>query len=225
MNTQARSAAITDALAAAGIPLGRVGRSRTAGLRDQERSLYHWILRRFAAADPPDPAALAYESRSRGLPVDDVLATFAREDLVHADESERIAVAYPFSGPPTPHRVRYDGREVHAMCAIDALGIAPMLGVPIEVVSSDPVDGRAVHVSLAPDGRATWRPEQAVVVAGSACEGDAFRACCQVLNFFASTANAERYLRERASVRGFPISLPQAIELGRIIFGDVLADA
>ena len=46
---------------------------------------------------------------------------------------------YPFSGHPTPHRVRFDGREVYAMCAIDALGVAPMLHRPIEVVSSDPI--------------------------------------------------------------------------------------
>ena len=42
-------------------------------------------------------------------------------------------VAYPFSGRPTPHRVRFaDGHEVHAMCALDALGVAPMFGEQIE---------------------------------------------------------------------------------------------
>jgi hypothetical protein len=45
-----------------------------------------------------------------------------------------------------------------------------------------------------------------------------------VLNFFASSESAERYLREQA-VDGFPITIPQAIEVGRAIFGDVLKQA
>jgi hypothetical protein len=33
--------------------------------------------------------------------------------------------------------VRIDGREVYAMCAIDALDIAPMLAEAIEIASRD----------------------------------------------------------------------------------------
>ena len=37
-----------------------------------------------------------------------------------------------------PYLVRFpDGHEVDAMCAIDALGIAPMFGQPIEISNSD----------------------------------------------------------------------------------------
>lgn len=78
-------------------------------------------------------------------------------------------------------------------------------------------------MSLSPNGSASWQPEQAVVVTGRACGGEAFRGYCQVLNFFASPENAERYLRRRSSVSGFQISIPQAIESGRLIFGRVLA--
>jgi len=42
-----------------------------------------------------------------------------------------------------------------------------------------------------------------------------------VLNFFTSAESAERYLRE-GGIEGFPIDMPQAIEVGRAIFGDVL---
>ena len=108
------------------------------------------------------------------------------------------------------------------MCAIDALGTAPMLGRPVEVISTDPVDGQEIRVSLSPDGSARRQPEQAVVVTGRACDGEAFRGCCQVLNFFASPENAERYLRRHTGVSGFHISIPQAIESGRLIFGRML---
>jgi hypothetical protein len=64
-----------------------------------------------------------------------------------------------------------------------------------------------------------------VVVTGRACaDGAAFKGCCQVLNFFASPANAERYLFEHGDVSGFPMTMPQAVEVGRAIFGAVLKD-
>ncbi|MGH3031189.1 MAG: alkylmercury lyase family protein [Gaiellaceae bacterium] len=209
-------------LAAAGIAPERVGAARTARLRDPERVVYHWILRSFAAGRPPEPSTLAGECAHHGVSPEHLLAALAREDLVHADQSGSIVVAYPFSGRPTPHRVRLDGHEVFAMCAIDALGVGPMLGLPVEVTSTDPVDGQEIRVSLPRYGSASWRPEQAVVVTGRACEGEAFQGCCQVLNFFASPENAERYLRRRTDVSGFQISIPQAIESGRLIFGRVL---
>jgi Alkylmercury lyase len=211
-----------EVLAGAGIAPERVGAARTARLRDRERAVYHWILRSFAAGRAPEPSALASECDRHGVSLRGFLEVLAREDLVHADESGGIVVAYPFSGRPTPHRVIFDGREVFAMCAIDALGTAPMLDRPVEVISTDPVDGKEIRVALSPDGSASWQPEQAVVLTGRTCDDEAFRGCCQVLNFFASPGNAEQYLRRHTDVSGFQISIPQAIESARLIFGRVL---
>ena len=88
-------------------------------------------------------------------------------------------VAYPFSARERGHRVLIDEiHEVEAMCAIDALGIAPMLGLPIEVRSRDPISGGAVHVRLHPREQAAWQPTQAVVLAGSTCcDGPSFGGC------------------------------------------------
>jgi hypothetical protein len=106
-----------------------------------------------------DAAATAGADLTRAL------ETFRRLDLVHVADGE-IAVVYPFSGCPTAHRVSIDGRpEVYAMCAIDALGIAAMLELPIEVLSRDPVNGGEVWVRVDPGVGAWWDPEQAVVLA------------------------------------------------------------
>lgn len=147
-----------------------------------------------------------------------------REDLVHTDSAGAIAVAYPFSGQPTRHRVCLGEHDVYAMCAIDALGMAPMFKVAVLIDSLDPVTGDAIRVELAADGHASWTPEDAVVVAGSCCAGDAYEGCCQVLNFFAAPPHAEQYLAERPEVSGHVISIPEAIEAGRAIFGDVFGD-
>jgi Alkylmercury lyase len=43
------------------------------------------------------------------------------------------------------------------MCAIEAVGIAPMLGLSIHVRSRDPIGGE-VHVQLQPEEQAAWQP-------------------------------------------------------------------
>lgn len=212
-----------DALAAAGIPRERWGAERLRSLASGERAFCRWILRSLAEGASPGPDELAGVASSLELDVEQALERLAREDLVHYDPAAcAILVAYPFSGRPTAHRVRFDGREVYAMCAIDALGVAPMLQRPIEVVSSDPVDRQTIRVTLSPEGMASWAPAESVVVSGRACEGAAFQGCCQVLNFFASPENARWYLDEHPHVRGFPSSIPEAVELGRVVFADVL---
>ena len=150
----------------------------------------------------------------------------ARDDLVHTDRDGRPVVAYPFSARERGHRVLInETHEVEAMCAIDAFGIAPMLGLPIEVRSRDPISGGEVHVQLHPGKQAGWQPNQAVVLAGSTrCEGPSFGGCCDVLNFFETTENAKRYVREHPEINGAPITIPEAAEAGRVVFGDVLRE-
>jgi len=135
-----------------------------------------------------------------------------------------ILVAYPFSGTPRGHRVLIDGSySVEAMCAIDALGIAPMLGLPIEITSRDPHTDREVWVRLDPGEGAWWEPETAVVLDGCVgSEGPSYRSCCGALNFFESGESALSYLVATPNISGRAIPLPEAIELGRAIFGDLL---
>jgi hypothetical protein len=222
---KATAASVKQALVAAQISEERLGRARTARLSAAERSYYHRILRKVARGEVPDSDGLAYLAEEMGVERDAALAALARDDLIHTDTAGRVKVAYPFSGKPTAHRVRLDGRDVYAMCAIDALGMAPMFNEPVTIDSRDPMTGEGVHVDLTPDGQASWTPESAVVVAGSCCAGDAYNGCCQVLNFFSTPVSAEQYLRERTDVSGHVISITEASEAGRLIFGDIFENA
>jgi Alkylmercury lyase len=216
--------AAIEALRAAEIRPERQGAARMGRLSSGQRQFYRWILREFAAARPPSGEATRAAAEALGLEAGDALRVLAHEDLVHVDASGCPLVAYPFSARPRGHRVLIDGEGwVEAMCAIDALGIAPMLGLPVEIYSSDRMSGGRIWVRLDPGEGAWWEPQEAVVVSGSAgCESPSFRGCCDVLNFFERRENAERYLAEHSSVSGHPISLPEAIEAGRIVFGDIL---
>jgi Alkylmercury lyase len=214
-----------DALRAADIRPERHGAARTHQLSPGQRDFYVWILREFAAGRPPTADATRVAASSYGLDPDEALAVLAREDLVHADATGRPVVAYPFSAAPRGHRVLIDGKHwVEAMCAIDALGIAPMLELPIEIYSQDPVSGGEIRVRLDPTEGAWWEPTEGAVLAGSACsDGPSCRGCCDVLNFFQTADNAVLYQREHPEIAGKPISLPDAIEAGRIVFGAVCA--
>ena len=214
---------VAGTLAAADIPASKLGPERRARLDDSERALYFWILHRFATTGRPSRADLLAEARRLGGDAGPTLASLAREDLIHLGSDGEIAVAYPFSGRATAHRIRFpSGHEVDAMCAIDALGIAPMFDEPIEIASRDPVTDERIEVRLAPSGDGSWEPESAVVVAGRrAGAQDACTGCCQVLNFFASSDSAEHWLAGHSDVRGQVISIPTAIAAGRTVFADV----
>jgi hypothetical protein len=214
---------VTSVLAAAEIPPSKLGEARRARLADGERDLYFWILRRFATDGRPSSTEIGGAARRFGVDVQEAVRALAREDLVHLDVDGEVAVAYPFSGRATAHQVRFeDKHQAHAMCAIDALGIAPMFNQQIEVVSKDALAGDEVRVSLTPDGEGTWEPDSAVVVAGASDgSGDSFRGCCPVLNFFVSPDNAKQWLEQRPNVRGEVVSMRDAIAAGRAVFGDV----
>jgi Alkylmercury lyase len=219
--------AVDAALEAAGIAAGRRGSERLRRLDDGERALYRWVLRTFAAGAAPEPAGLREAAATFGVRLDKALVVLAAEDLVHLDPATRVvAVAYPFSSTPRGHRVLIDGKQaVEAMCAIDALGIAPMLELPIEVFSHDPISGREVWVRIDLGDGAWWEPEEAVVLAGSSARGGpSFRSCCSILNFFESGESALQYLLAHPEVTGHAVTLPEAIEAGRLLFGDLLEE-
>jgi hypothetical protein len=215
---------VAAALAAAEIPPSKFGSARRARLGDAEREFYFWILRRFATHGTPSSADTATAAERLGLDATDVLAKLAHEDLVHLDENGEVVVAYPFSGRPTAHKVRFEsGHEAHAMCAIDALGIAPMFDQAIEIASTDPITGEVVRAKLTPEGEGTWEPKSAAIVAGVIDRSnESFRGCCPALNFFASAESGERWLEDQhRGVRGQVVSMPEAIAAGRAVFGDV----
>ncbi len=214
------------ALALAEIPPSKLGPARRARLTDSERELYFWILRQFATAGRPRTKEVREAAKRLGIDAEQGLSTLAREDLVHRGSDGEVAVAYPFSGRSTAHRVRFPGgHEVDAMCAIDAVGIAPMFEQTIEIRSQDPLTGAAFQAEAAPDGVARWEPDAALVVAGVLdLQADSRCGCCPALNFFVSEESAERWLGEHPQVRGQVMTVEDAIASGRTVFGDVFQE-
>jgi hypothetical protein len=127
------------------------GRARRAA---RETPMATRILRMFVDRGGPIPVGEVLAELRREAPedVDAALAHLDDEDLIRISEGH-VDLAYPFSAARTPFVVRLgDGRERYVCCAIDALGIAPMVGQPVEIRSRCHQSGAPLSFSATPDG-------------------------------------------------------------------------
>jgi hypothetical protein len=196
--------------------------------------MHQEILRAFAAAGrPPTRRTLTEIAQQHGRTAVAMLADLHNDDFLRLDSTGRIRVAYPFSAAPTPHLMKLcDGAEVYAMCAVDALGAAAMLGTAVTVTSADPHSGEPVTVRVSADSRtAKWEPDTTVVYIGlrTPCGHDivggadpAADMCCGYINFFATPASAAQWASAHQDVIGQVFSQVGALQLGRQIFSPLL---
>lgn len=204
--------------------------SRVADVSVPARIMHRTILRTFAATGQvPDRGAL-HDSTPAGHDVDVLLAELHDLDVVRLDTDGHIRAAYPFSALPTRHVVAIeDGPSVYSMCAVDALGIAEMLGRDIVITSTDPLTDEPVVVTIRA-GRAVWLPEAAVVYVGANQPAEftpgqivaAADRCCTVMNFFADPKTAQQWIAANPTVAGVVLTQGQALKLGADIFGRLL---
>ncbi|MFD5514144.1 alkylmercury lyase family protein [Streptomyces sp. NPDC127051] len=223
---RADAAATEDCCATGALDVvGRAGRGRRAPAERGLRAVHQAVLRHFAdTGTAPAPDLLEPVAAQAGRTAREVLGELAAEDFLTLDEAGQIRAAYPFSAVPTRHRVRIDGgAEVWSMCAIDALGIPPMLEADVLISSTDPVNGRPVTVTTY-GGAATWEPEDAVVFVGQRPGGGpAATVCCDALNFFTSTVSAQTWVTDHPGIPGRMVAQAQAEDIARQTFGPLLA--
>jgi Alkylmercury lyase len=133
--------------------LGR-GRGRIAPAERGLRTVHQLVLRSFDATgaapehDPLDEAARPFDSGQ-------VLAELAEGDFLYLDQ-DGGSPPPTRSATATPHTVQITaGAVAYAMCAIDALGVAEVLGARVLIRSADPSTGEPVSVSV-DGGTAAW---------------------------------------------------------------------
>jgi NAD-dependent dihydropyrimidine dehydrogenase PreA subunit len=198
---------------------------RQAALPGPLRGLHRAVLRRFLdTGAPPTARWVRQAAAGRGLDAA-ALDRLDAADAVHVVNGV-VAVAYPFSGTPTPHQVWLDGLPaVYAMCAIDALGLPAMAGRGGRITSADPADGTPIAVTVR-DGTWSWTPAGTVVVAGRAarCGTDcgSFEVMCPHTVFHASAESARAWLAGHGGLDAEILDQEAAVECGRLNFGTLL---
>jgi hypothetical protein len=120
----------------------------------RQNALLREVWRIFLARGTPIPIDRLLDEPTGLDPgaVGDELGRLDGEDLILLQDG-LVRLAYPFSGDPTPFTIVLpDGRARSVCCAVDALGIAPMLGQPIEVRSQCHHCGAPIGFPVGPEG-------------------------------------------------------------------------
>ncbi len=171
---------------------------------------------------PPTRDQLETWASELHIDLDASLPHLIEAELVFLDPAgQEITGGVPFAPGPTEHQVRIvGGPSVSANCAIDALGIAAVLGRDVDVESLDPFTGQEVTASSRA-GHWTWRPVDAVVFLGSSGQGRLTETCCPVINFFITIDHARSYQRTYA-LEGVVLAFSDAVEAATLVFGELL---
>lgn len=130
----------------------------------RQGALLRWILRAFVEHEGPVSVAEIQRAFTGWSPerVREEVARLDASDLLLLQDDE-VRLAYPFSAEATPFVVRFkNGQERYACCAIDALGIAAMIGERVTIRSRCHHCGEPLEVSadargpIGGDGVMVW---------------------------------------------------------------------
>ena|SRR5712691_7584111 len=134
----------------------------------RQNPMLHAVWQAFL--DRGGPVAVGDVARSHAG-ARDALAALDTADLIVID-SDAVRVAYPFSTGPNAFAVEVaPGVERYACCAVDALGLAPMLEQSITVRAACHHCGERFTIDVDPDGPRAFAEAMVWVAPRDACGG------------------------------------------------------
>jgi alkylmercury lyase-like protein len=155
------------------------------------------------------------------------LEDLSQRDLIVLDDGDVVG-AYPFTSRPSRHSVEIAGREIAAMCAIDALGAGAMARRNAKVRSGCAHCDTPVEIDITGNGLAIGRvrPKNARIWAGvtpvSGCAADSQ---CQSMLLFCDNQHLEAWRSRNAPQgEGYCLAPAQALQLGAAIFRPFLTE-
>jgi hypothetical protein len=204
------------------------GRLANADLTDQEEEVRRVILKAFATSGTsPTVGNILTCIPSLGRhDISGICRTLAQKDLIVWDEEAQcVHSAYPFSGLPTAHTVHLkEGPAVFALCAVDALGMPVMLGQAADILSQCAHCHVPVEVVVSVQGLGRYHPRDSVVwfpLGEDVCCPVA-QSRCPDINFFCSTEHRDSWWQARGRQEGLVLTMAEAFDAGREIFGALL---
>lgn len=188
-------------------------------LKALHREVIKSLVTRGRAPSRSEVAALVGEGE-----VDAAITRLGKDDLVVLSKDRReIVGAYPVTQESTPHEVKVGGNSIHAMCALDALSVSPMYGVPVEICSHCRVTGEAVCIKQ--DGARildATPPTTRVGVRWQMPSGDhAAHSMCMEMVFLKDDATAAAWHGGDLQNHGV-FSLEEAVDFGARFFKPLL---
>lgn len=149
-------------------------------------------------------------------------------DAVLFDARGEPTGAYPFSMEAGDFRVRINGHQVSAMCAMDALSVSPMYAARVEIDGHCAVTGKPVHVIQ--QAAVILNPETAgelhfgIDWGAAASPGSCSVTLCTEMLFLIDGATAAAWVAEEPANREV-FDLDEAILFGSGFFLPLLQEA
>lgn len=181
---------------------------------EEGRRLARRVARLLAEGQPLETERIA---RVLGRPEAETEAALAELPWVVRDDLDRVVGFWGLALIETPHRLRVDGRDLFAFCAMDALYLAFLLGERIDIESTSPTTGEPITLTVSPEGLGDVSPAGAAVSLRVPAEGftgpssQVLRDACHFIHFFASERAAQEWASQRDGT--FVVSIEDAFEL------------
>ena len=140
--------------------------------------------------------------------------------VIFSGEGDPVG-AYPFTMEAREHRVRINGYQVYAMCALDALAISPMFGMQTQIDSCCRITG--APVTIRQSGKTIENPDEAGAlhfgIDWGAADADASCAdsLCLEMMFLRNSDVGRRWLGEDSRNREI-FTLPEAVDFAGRFF-------
>ena len=157
--------------------------------------------------------------------VEEAFQILAQNDLIVLDvEQQMIMGAYPLSYEVTPHVVEVNGHAINAMCALDALSVAPMFEVETTIKSSCAIAGKplSLHMQCEQVVSVEMGDNLYVGIRWQTPCGAAAHSLCRDMVFLLGQAAVDKW-RRRSDIEGSVFDLPTAVAISSAFFRPLLA--
>lgn len=193
-------------------------RARQDECSKQIRELHRQILRAFVTKG----RILSREEMAQQVSnLEDAVCVLRNADMVIFSADGEPVGAYPFTMEAREHRVRVNGHQVYAMCALDALAVSPMFGMQTQIASRCGITGDPV--SIRQSGEAIENADEVgdlhLGIAWGAADADARCAdsLCKHMMFLSKGIVARQWLAQDTETREI-FTLREAVEFARRLF-------
>ena len=198
-------------------------KARQAQLSPVLKKLHQAILRGFIEHGRV-PTGPELDSVMEGEALEAGLRKLGEADLIVLDKTGRWPVgAYPLTSEHTAHRITVNGHSLYAMCALDALSVAPMFDETVSISSGCHVNHTPVRIQMQGDAILDARPDDAIVgIRWQMPTAVAAHSMCMEMVFLENRATAERWQggdTENISL----FTLPEAVAFGKGFFLPLMA--
>lgn len=219
-----------DALRARGASRSSLVERWSVALNGTEDHIWRRVLALFAdLGRAPSAAEIAIDTGLDRQIIEEALRHLQRRDLLRLSADARSIIdVYPFTSRATGHVIQLGARSLNVLCAIDALGTGAMYGRDVFIESRCRVCHTAIRIATADQGRSldSISPASTVVWHDTTYQGSAAASCCPNIAFFCSDEHLHEWLNiSNAHQNGRRLLPDEALQVGKAIFGPVLAEA